>query len=340
MAEEKPAAKPRRPGRPRKAAAALPAQVDAFLEMMLAERGAAANTIAAYRKDLLDAAAFVAQRGRALADANDDDLRAYLGSLKAAGVAARTAARRLSALRQFFRFAVVERLRDDDPCTTLDGVRQGRSLPKVLTEAEVAALLQAAAAEAGPGGLRLVALVELLYAAGLRVSELVSLPASIGDPARLRATGAMMVRGKGSKERLVPLHETAITAVAAYREIRSHFLPGKRPSPWLFPSRGASGHLTRRRVGQMLNDLAVTAGVDPARLSPHVMRHAFATHLLDHGADLRSVQQMLGHADIGTTQIYTHVQGERLRKAVEAHPLSRAGKFDKRGTGRQKPRLP
>ena len=303
----------------------VPDWIDAFLEMMAAERGAAANTLTAYRRDLLDASAFVARRSRALDQATSEDLRAYLGALHAAGMTARTAARRLSALRQFYRFALTEGRRVDDPCSTLDGARQGRSLPKVLSEAELDALLAAARRRRGAEGLRLTALLELLYASGLRVSELVALAAAAGDPARLRATGALLVRGKGGKERIVPLNDAAIDAIAAYRDVRDRFLSKGRPSPWLFPSRGAEGYLTRRRVGQLLRDLALEAGLDPARLSPHVVRHAFATHLLDNGADLRSVQQMLGHADIGTTQIYTHVQQDRLRAAVEEHhPLSRA----------------
>ena len=322
----------RRPGRPRKPPAPLPDRVDAFLEMMAAERGAAINTVAAYQRDLVDVAGFVTRRGQALASASTDDLRAYFEALHGTGATPRTAARRLSALRQFYRFAVTERLRDDDPCATLDGARQGRSLPKVLTEAEVDRLLAVARERRGPESLRLVALLELLYATGLRVSELIALPASAADASRLKQTGALLVRGKGRKERLVPLNDAAVAAVAAYREVRERFITGGRPSPWLFPSRSREGHLTRRRVGQLLDELAPRAGIDPARLSPHVVRHAFATHLLDNGADLRSVQQMLGHADIGTTQIYTHVQGERLRRAVETHhPLARVGR--KQGCG-------
>jgi integrase/recombinase XerD len=298
------------------------AAVDTFLEMMAAERGAARNTIAAYRQDLADAAAFLAVRG-GLGGATTDDLRAYLEWLHASGMTARTAARRLSALRQFYRFLLTEGRRGDDPCLSLDGARQGRPLPKVLTEAEMDALFAAARRREGPEGLRLVLLLELLYAAGLRVSELVGLPVATTEPSRLRATGTLIVRGKGAKERLVPLNEAALSALEAYRTVRPHFLGNGRSSHWLFPSRGAEGHLTRRRVGQLLDDLAIEAGLDPARLSPHVVRHAFATHLLEHGADLRSVQQMLGYADIGTTQIYTHVQQDRLRTAVEQHhPLA------------------
>ncbi len=310
---------PRRPGPLGAGGAGTSSRVEAFLEMLVAERGAAANTVAAYRQDLIDCGAFVARRGRTLEAADADDVRAYLDALAAAGMTPRTAARRLSALRQFFRFLLIEGDRTDDPCAIIDGARQGRPLPKILTEAEVEALLAAARARSGPEGLRLVALLELLYATGMRVSELIALP--VGADAR--HAGALLVRGKGGKERLVPLNEAALSALAAYRAVRDRFLRDGRPSPWLFPSRGAEGHLTRRRVGQLLHDLAIEAGIDPAKVSPHVLRHAFATHLLDHGADLRSVQQMLGHADIATTQIYTHVQGERLRAVVEAHhPLA------------------
>jgi integrase/recombinase XerD len=293
--------------------------VDAFLEMMAAERGAARLTIAAYQNDLDDFAAFTAQRGGAPERASVEDLRSYLARLARAGLSSRTSARRLSVLRQFHKFLLLEGVRPDDPTIQLDAPRLGRPLPKILGEAEVAALLAAARAVSGPEGTRLVCLVELLYATGLRVSELVGLPLAAAS----RAQRVLVVRGKGGKERLVPLSEPAQQALAAYRAVRSAFLAQGRASPWLFPSRGAGGRLTRQRCGLMLKRLAVEAGLDPARLSPHVLRHAFATHLLDHGADLRSVQAMLGHADIVTTQIYTHVLTDRLKALVEAHhPLA------------------
>jgi integrase/recombinase XerD len=293
--------------------------IESFLEMMAAERGAAANTLAAYRRDLDDFAAHVGRRRRGPAAASSDDLRSYLAALDAAGMSARTAARRLSALRQFHRFLVDEGIRADDPSTGLDSPKLGRPLPKVLTEDEVTRLLAAAATREGAEGLRLVALLELLYGTGLRVSELVGLPVS----ALRRDAPVLLVRGKGDKERLVPITAAAARAVAAYRIERDRRLAGKA-SPWLFPSRGRSGHLTRHRFAQALKTLAVEAGIDPARLSPHVLRHAFATHLIDHGADLRSVQQMLGHSDIATTQIYTHVAQDRLGKLVaERHPLAK-----------------
>lgn len=296
--------------------------IEAFLEMMVAERGTARNTIDAYRRDLADVSGWMAGKGTrrpGLAEATSDDLRAYLDFLERDGMAPRTAARRLSALRQFFRFLCAEGHRTDEPTAVIDAPRQGRPLPKILSEAEVEALLDAARAYDGPEGLRLVCLLEILYATGLRVSELVGLPFA----AVARDPRVLIVRGKGGKERMVPLTDAAMTAISDYKAVRGVFLATGGSSPFLFPSRAAEGHLTRRRFGQLLDEVAILAGVDPKRVSPHVLRHAFATHLLDHGADLRSVQQMLGHADISTTQIYTHVLAERLRALVESHhPLA------------------
>ena len=300
--------------------------LDAFIEMLAAERGAAANTLDSYLRDLSDCARFLNGRDSDLARATSEDLRAYVAALAAAGRSPRTAARRLSAIRQVYRFLFTEGLRGDDPAAGLDAPRRGRSLPKLLSEAEVDLLLQTARERQGPEGVRLEALLELLYATGLRVSELVCLPldAVARDPV------VLIVRGKGERERLVPLSEPARAAVADFLGVRERFLSGRKDSRWLFPSRGESGHLTRHRVGQLLKDLAREAGIDPTRVSPHVLRHAFATHLLDHGADLRSVQKMLGHADISTTQIYTHVLDERLKALVrDHHPL---------GAGRAKDR--
>ena len=296
--------------------------VEAFLEMMAAERNAAANTLRAYERDLADFAAFLARRGTDIAAADPAQVRAYLKILSDAGMSPRTAARRLASLRQFHRFLVAEGVRADDPMTTIDGPRIGRPLPKVLSEDEINRLLAAARKQDGPEGLRLVALIELLYAAGLRVSELVSLPLS----ALARDGRFLIVKGKGGKERLAPLSAPARDALAAYAKIRPAFLPEGQSSRFMFPSRGAQGHLTTARVAQLLKGLAVSAGLDPGKLSPHVLRHAFATHLIDHGADLRAVQQMLGHADIATTQIYTHVAGERMQRLVrDHHPLSKPG---------------
>jgi integrase/recombinase XerD len=292
----------------------------AFLEMLTAERNAAVNTCAAYRRDLEDATAFLQRRDRGLSDATADDLRDYLSLLAANDVRPSTAARRLSALRQYFKFVQGEGWRADDPTAGLDSPKLGRPLPKLLSEAEMSRLIAACAALEGAEGLRLTALTELLYATGLRVSELVALP----HAAVLRDQPFLIVRGKGAKERMVPLNATAKTVLSAYLAQRGAFLPkNAKTSPWLFPSRGASGHLTRQRFGQMLKEIALKAEIDPAIISPHVLRHAFATHLLDHGADLRALQKMLGHADIATTQIYTHVASGRLKDLVARHhPLA------------------
>ena len=322
----------RRRGRPRGPASSLPAPVDAFLDMLLGERGAADNTRQAYARDLADLDRFLAARGIAIDRASSDDLSDYLTAVAARPghrretTAARTLARRLSAIRQLFRFLVSEGQRADDPSAVLDRPRHGRPLPKLLEEAEIDRLMATAAARGGPEGVRLVALLEILYATGLRVSELVGLPlaAAVGEPRLLR------VKGKGGRERVVPLSEPALIALAAYLPVRGRFLPPGNGGPaarFLFPSRDArAGALTRQRFGQLLKDLAVEAALEPSRVSPHVLRHAFATHLLNRGADLRSVQQMLGHADISTTEIYTHVLDERLRRLVEErHPLASIG---------------
>jgi integrase/recombinase XerD len=295
---------------------AVGAQVEAFLEMLVAERGASANTIKAYERDLKD---FAGHLERRVAAATPDDVRRYLGRMSDAGLAPKTAARRLSALRQFFRFLYAEGMRADDPTAAVDMPRLGRALPKLLSETEVDALLAAARARPGAEAIRLLAMVEMLYATGLRVSELVGLPlSSVARDPRL-----VLVRGKGDKERMVPLSDPARAALGEYLDIRARFLP-VRHSDHLFPSRGRSGHLTRERFGQLLKELAIEAGIDPRKVSPHVLRHAFATHLLNRGADLRSVQKMLGHADISTTQIYTHVLEARLKALVETHhPLAK-----------------
>ncbi len=303
--------------------------LDSFIEMLRAERNAAQNTIDAYQRDLNDFAGFLARRGAALPTADAESIRAYLARLHRAGMAPRTAARRLSAIRQFYRFLIGEGLRRDDPAAIIDSPRQGRPLPKLINETEVGQLLDAARALPDAEGVRMTALLELLYATGLRVSELVALPvASV-----MRDQRVLVVRGKGGKERMIPLHDSARAAVNAWLTTRSAELRKRRKgatSPWLFPSHGDSGHLTRQRLGQLLKDLAVAAGIDRRKVSPHVLRHAFATHLLDHGADLRSVQKMLGHADIATTQIYTHVADERLKTLVrDHHPLAKRARAAK-----------
>lgn len=294
---------------------------EAFLEMMAVERAAAANTVTAYGKDLADAAGFLASRGRSLKDASSEDIEAWFADLGARGLSASTAARRRAAIRQFYRFVLGEGWRTDDPSRRVEAPRQGRPLPKVLSRQEVEALIAAATARDGGQGARLACLIELTYASGLRVSELVALPlaALARDPAYL------IVKGKGGKERLAPLGEAAREAVRTWLPLRKAFLPkGAKDSPWLFPSRGSTGRLTPRRFAQLLEEAAADAGIDPAKVSPHVLRHAFATHLLEGGADLRVVQTLLGHSDIATTQVYTHVAGERLREVVETkHPLGR-----------------
>ncbi len=289
---------------------------EAFLEMLAAERGAALNTIEAYRRDLT---AFTEHLGRDITTADKEDVRAYLAALAESGMATSTAARRLSALRQFFRFLLGEGVREDDPTSGIDGPRRGRALPKILSEEDVERLLEAARDYPGPEGVRFVALMEILYATGLRVSELVSLPYPSATPER----PFLMIRGKGGRERMVPLSEPARDALVAYEAVRKHFMKRADDHKWLFPSRAKGGHLTRQRFAQLISELATRAGVDRRRVSPHTLRHAFASHLLARGADLRSVQRMLGHADISTTQIYTHVLEDRLRDLVERHhPLA------------------
>ncbi|WP_296746338.1 site-specific tyrosine recombinase XerD [Mesorhizobium sp.] len=299
------------------------ARIEAFLEMMSAERGAAENTLSSYRRDLEEASGAI---GGGLAGAAAADIRAYLDDVAARGFAPTSQARKLSAIRQFFKFLYAEGLRGDDPTGTLDSPRKGRPLPKTMSEAETGRLLDRAALEAGeaqPGGdsmaaLRLHALVEVLYATGLRVSELVGLPVTVA----LRDDRFFMVRGKGDKERMVPLSAKARAAMRAWLVARAG-RPAFADSPFLFPASSDSGYLSRQVFARDLKGLAARAGIASAKISPHVLRHAFASHLLQNGADLRAVQQLLGHADISTTQIYTHVLEERLVRLVnDHHPLA------------------
>jgi integrase/recombinase XerD len=301
--------------------------IETFLEMMAVERAAAANTLKNYRRDIRRFAEYAAARGETLETSGADDIAAWLAALEADGLAASTAALKVSALRQFYQFLYTEGYRGDNPTASVGRPKTRRPLPKVLTGDEVKALLTAAENQSGPSGRRMTAMLEILYAAGLRVSELVSLPLH----ALRGRERVIIIRGKGDKERLAPLTAKAVKAVASYLEARSAFLPkkkgGAKDSPWLFPSRSKSGHITAARCAQMLKRLASDAGLPPARVSPHVLRHAFATHLIEGGADLRSVQQMLGHADITTTQIYTHVAQDRLKDLVfSKHPLAKKGK--------------
>ncbi|HEY7664432.1 MAG TPA: site-specific tyrosine recombinase XerD [Xanthobacteraceae bacterium] len=302
------------------------ALIELFLDMLAAERGAAGNTLAAYARDLADFSASLAAAGCSIAQASTEDVRAYLAALGRRSFAAASTARRLSAIRQLYRFLYAEGRRADDPSSAIEGPKRGRALPKVLSIAEVDRLLAAArtgvdkpdqpAAERLRAA-RLACLLEVLYATGLRVSELVALPASAAE----RHAAMLTVRGKGAKERLVPLNESARTAMREYLALLSQ-IGGRAKSKWLFPSFGESGHLTRQHFARELKALAAAAGLRPAAVSPHVLRHAFASHLLHNGADLRVVQTLLGHADISTTQIYTHVLEDRLKSLVrDLHPL-------------------
>ena len=297
--------------------------VGSFLEMLAAERGATANTLDAYGRDLKELTEFLARASLEVLEADADAIRKRLALQAAQGMAARTQARRLSCIRQFYLFLFSEGLRPDDPTANVDSPRLGRPLPKYLSEKEVAALLDKARALEDEAGILMTALLETLYATGMRVSELVSLPAS----AVARDPSVLIIRGKGDKERMVPLSDPARAALTAWRSVRDASQPKGKPSRWLFPSHGSSGHLSRTGFAKMLNRVAIDADIDPRRVSPHVLRHSFASHLLAGGADLRSVQQMLGHADIATTEIYTHVLDEaRLRLVRQHHPLAAKSK--------------
>jgi integrase/recombinase XerD len=303
------------------------ALIELFLDMLAAERGGAKNTLAAYARDLADFSRELGTAGRTIARASTDDLRSYLVSLGKRGFAAASVARRLSAIRQLYRFLYAEGRRADDPSAVIEGPKRGRGLPKVLSIAEVDRLL--AAARSGIDKVeqpkltrlraaRLACLIEVLYATGLRVSELVALPVSAAESSARMLT----VRGKGNKERLVPLNDAAKAAMREYLALRSE-AGEEQKGKWLFPSFGEAGHLTRQHFARELKTLAGVAGLRSAQVSPHVLRHAFASHLLHNGADLRVVQTLLGHADISTTQIYTHVLEERLKSLVrDLHPLA------------------
>jgi integrase/recombinase XerD len=303
--------------------------IESFLDMIAAERGAASNTLEAYKRDLIAYSAGLKSLGTEPLRAKTSDLSAYLSTLEQAGFKPASSARRLSAIRQFHRFLVAENKRADDPAFILDGPRQGRRLPKILSIAEVNRLLAAPKEgleiETRPLGERLRAarmnaLLELLYATGLRVSELVSLPrhALRGDP-------LTAIKGKGGRERLVVVSEPARAATELYRTLLKQHAPGAVDGPWLFPAESDSGHITRQAFARDLKDVAAAAGIASHRVSPHVLRHAFASHLLQNGADLRIVQELLGHADISTTQIYTHVLDERMKAMVrDLHPMGDA----------------
>lgn len=300
-----------------------------FLDMLASERGASSNTLDAYRRDLEDLAAYLAEAGLAIEDVETAHLAAYMQRLGDAGLAPSSRARKLSAIRQLFRFLTVEAVIEHDPAARLSSPKAPRALPQTLSIAEVDRLIAAAErAIAGTAGrehlraVRMHALIEVLYATGLRATEAVSLPRSV-----LSGDGLVLtIKGKGGRERIVPLNSAARKALSRLLDLAATGGEGLSPqiaTRWLFPSRGAEGHLTRQRLGQELKALAEAAGIDAERVSPHVLRHAFASHLLDRGADLRSIQQMLGHASISTTEIYTHVLEERLKALVfEKHPLA------------------
>ncbi|MGR3451549.1 MAG: site-specific tyrosine recombinase XerD [Paracoccus sp. (in: a-proteobacteria)] len=303
--------------------------ISAFLDAQAAEAGAARNTLLAYGRDLRDLSDWLSARGLVLSGLTRDQVEDYLAFCDAQGLSRATRARRLSAIRQFTRFALEEGWRDDDPAIRISGPGRNQRLPKTLTRSEIDALLAAAPAvgRTAQDRARNTCLIEMLYATGMRVSELVTLPVAgcRGDPA------VLVVRGKGGKDRLVPLGQPARAALRTWLDLRDaapqgsvlHRLLAGRGGRWLFPAPGAAGHLPRQSFSRLLQQMAVTAGLDPTRVTPHVIRHAFATHLLEGGADLRSIQMLLGHADLGTTEIYTHVLDQRMRDLVlNHHPLA------------------
>ncbi|MBO4520001.1 MAG: site-specific tyrosine recombinase XerD [Alphaproteobacteria bacterium] len=294
--------------------------IDAFTETITAERGSAANTVAAYTRDLEDFSAFLDSRRRTFENAERQDLRAYMVATAQKGMAEKTQARRLSALREFYKYLYTEKIREDNPTEALDSPRLKRALPKYLSEEEINGLFDAIDSMKNKShAVRMRALLEILYASGLRVSELVTLPANVANIKE----NFLIVRGKGSKDRMVPLTDVAKKALRDWIPEREKALPKGRASRWLFPSSGKSGHLTRESFFLELKSLALAAGIPAERVSPHVIRHSFASHLVAHDADLRTVQQMLGHSDIATTQIYTHILDNRLKSSVEkSHPLA------------------
>lgn len=298
--------------------------IENFLDMLSAERGASSHTLQGYERDLKSFSSFLKKK-KPLEEGTSAEIEAYIHSLAVKGLSGSTQARHLSTLRQFYQFLLIEKIREDDPTSLIQMPKISRPLPRILTEEEVVLLLDEAARIPGAEGARGVALLEILYATGFRVSELLTLPWQEG----MKRGKSLLILGKGGKERLVPLTEIALESLKKYETFRPYFLhkAGVSSSPWLFPSRGRSGHLTRQGLCQFLKDLALRIGLDPSRLSPHVLRHAFATHLLENGADIRSVQKMLGHAQIATTQIYTHVMDRHLQDLVQNHhPLSKKKK--------------
>ena len=300
--------------------------IDLFLEGLTAERGASQNTLAAYERDLIDFSEHL--KTTEITSATSKHIRTYLQELHGRSLEPRTIARRLSALRHFYHFLHEQKQISENPALDIDMPKIGKTLPKTLTQDDITDLVEAAYSKEGPEGIRLVCLLELLYATGLRVSELVALPCS-DMMAALRTDqipAPLIVRGKGNKERLVLLSKTALESVKSYLDVRAIFDPANQKlGQFLFPSTAQQGYLTRQRFGQLLKELAIESGIDTSKVSPHIIRHAFASHMLNNGADLLSLQKLLGHSDISTTEIYTHVMGDRLEKTVlEHHPLSKS----------------
>lgn len=303
--------------------------IDAFIESMQAERGVSNHTAEAYRRDLTDLAAFLAAKKTNMQTANSDHLEKWMMQLSKASFATSTIARKCSSVRQFYQFMLSEKERSDNPALKLELPKKAQTLPKYLSEEDIDRLFAVVKEDTSTGGIRLNAMLELLYATGMRVSELVSLKMNalqISKAGNIQSRHNMLaIKGKGNKERMVPLTTASIEALNDYLKVRDCFLTDKG-KPYLFCAAGNEGYLTRQRFGQLLKEVGVKAGINPSHISPHVIRHCFATHLLNHGADLRVVQELLGHSDISTTQIYTHVLSERMKKLVkEHHPLSSKG---------------
>lgn len=302
--------------------------IESFLEMMAAERGASSNTISSYKRDLLDFSAYITKKDKDLSVTAIDLnlLKSYISSLSEAGLSAATVARRISGIKQFFQFLYSDGIIKDNPAVNLESPKKASSLPKYLDENEVKILIDTAHADKSKDGIRLAALLEILYASGLRVTELIKLKTTAFQKKMSHGDDVVFlnVRGKGNKERVVPLNPAAIDSLMEYLRNYKAFLGRNEKSDWLFPSRGKEGHLTRQRLGQMLKDLAIKAGIDPEKVSPHVLRHSFASHLLSNGMDLRMLQELLGHSDISTTQVYTHISNKKLKSLVEEkHPLAK-----------------
>jgi integrase/recombinase XerD len=295
--------------------------IETFLEMMAAERGAAKHTLTSYQRDLSDFQTFC--KATPIETTDTDTIRSYLQHLHGKGFSPATTARRLTAIKQFFKFLTSEKEREDNPAMSIEGPKHAKTLPKHLTEEEVERLLNTAHEDESDDGKRIAAMLEILYASGLRASELVGMKRSAlqTNPNTKVIEPFLIINGKGGKERLVPLNPPALAAITEYLACLDE---GEQDSPWLFPSRGKSGHITRQRLGQMLKKLAGDSNIALEKVSPHVLRHSFASHLLSHGADLRVLQELLGHADISTTQIYTHIASDALQSLVqEKHPLSK-----------------